>query len=61
MYRKISFDQQKGGQGSLVSVGADHLSCLTLMDLYRYLSQEHDATTLAVLLGMGAAKAGTCP
>ena len=31
-----------------------------MMDLYRYLSQEHDATSLAVLLGIGAAKAGMC-
>lgn len=28
--------------------------------MYRYLSQEHDATTAGVLLGMAAAKRGTC-
>ena len=36
-----------------------HLSCLSPTDVYRYLAQEHDATTVAVLLGMAAAKRGT--
>jgi len=35
------------------------LSCLSATDLYRYLSQEHDATTVGVLLGMAASKRGT--
>ena len=35
---------------------AGHLSCLSATDLYRYLSQEHEATTIGVLLGMAAAK-----
>lgn len=35
---------------------AGHLSCLAATDLYRYLSQEHDATIIGVLLGMAAAK-----
>ena len=38
---------------------AGHLSCLSATDLYRYLSQEHDATTVGVLLGMAASKRGT--
>lgn len=38
---------------------AGHLTCLAATDLYRYLSQEHDATTAGVLLGMAAAKRGT--
>lgn len=38
---------------------AGHLNCLAATDLYRYLSQEHDATTAGVLLGMAAAKRGT--
>jgi hypothetical protein len=37
---------------------ADQLSCLTATDVYRYMSQEHDATTMGLLLGMAAAKAG---
>lgn len=37
---------------------ADHLACLSATDLFGYLSQYHDATIMAVLLGMGAAKAG---
>lgn len=40
-------------------VCAGHLGCLSATDLYRYLSQEHDATTVGVLLGMAAAKRGT--
>ena len=38
---------------------ADQLSSLTATDVYRYMSQEHDATTMGLLLGMAAAKAGT--
>ncbi len=38
--------------------GADHLACLSATDLFSYLSQYHDATIMAVLLGIGAAKAG---
>lgn len=38
---------------------AGHLNCLSATDLYRYLSQEHEATTLGLLLGMGAARAGS--
>jgi anaphase-promoting complex subunit 1 len=32
---------------------------LSATDLYRYLSQEHEATTVGLLVGMGAARAGT--
>lgn len=35
---------------------AGHLNCLAATDLYRYLSQEHDATIIGVLLGMAASK-----
>ncbi|KAK9828929.1 hypothetical protein WJX72_002853 [[Myrmecia] bisecta] len=46
--------------GMLMGLGlTGHLSCLSATDLYRYLSQEHDATTVGVLLGMAAAKRGT--
>ena len=38
---------------------AGHLRCLSATDLYRYLSQEHEATTVGLLVGMGAARAGT--
>ena len=41
------------------AVAAGHLSCLSATDLYRYLSQEHDATTVGVLLGMAASKRGS--
>ena len=43
----------------ILAVCADQLSCLTATDVYRYMSQEHDATTMGLLLGMAAAKAGT--
>ena len=37
-------------------------SCLAATDLYRYLSQEHDATIIGLLLGMAASKrCGACP
>ncbi|GAB4821235.1 hypothetical protein N2152v2_008281 [Parachlorella kessleri] len=46
--------------GLLMALGlTGHLSCLAATDLYRYLSQEHDATIIGVLLGMAAAKRGT--
>ena len=35
---------------------AGHLAALSATDVYRYLAQEHDATTAAVLLGMAAAR-----
>lgn len=35
-------------------------SCLTATDLYRYLAQEHDATIIALLLGMAASKRWAC-
>ena len=35
------------------------LACLTAADLYSYLSQHHDATTVALLLGMAAVKRGS--
>jgi anaphase-promoting complex subunit 1 len=33
-----------------------HLEVLAPPDVYRYLTQEHDATTVGVLLGMAAAR-----
>ncbi|KAK9819157.1 hypothetical protein WJX81_007920 [Elliptochloris bilobata] len=46
--------------GMLMGLGlTGHLACLSSTDLYRYLSQEHDATTIGVLLGMAAAKRAT--
>ena len=46
--------------GFLLALGlTGQLSCLAATDLYRYLAQEHDATIIAVLLGMGAAKRGS--
>ncbi|PSC69420.1 anaphase-promoting complex subunit 1 isoform X2 isoform B [Micractinium conductrix] len=46
--------------GMLMALGlTGHLSCLAATDLYRYLSQEHDATIIGLLLGMAASKRGT--
>ena len=46
--------------GVLLALGLrGHLSVLTNTDLYRYLVQEHDATTVAALLGVAAARRGS--
>ncbi|XP_073113376.1 anaphase-promoting complex subunit 1 isoform X2 [Elaeis guineensis] len=46
--------------GLLLALGLhEHLRVLTSTDLYRYLSQEHDITTLGILLGMAASHRGT--
>ena len=46
--------------GVLLALGlAGHLRVLTNTDLYRYLVQEHDATTVAALLGVAAARRGS--
>lgn len=46
--------------GVLMALGlTGHLRALTNTDLYRYLVQEHDATTLGVLIGTAAARRGT--
>ena len=46
--------------GVLLALGLrGHLTALTNTDLYRYLVQEHDATTVAALLGVAAARRGT--
>lgn len=42
------------------SCGAGHLRGLSGLDVFGYLHQEHDATHVAMLLGLGAAHAGTC-
>ena len=46
--------------GVLMALGLNgHLSGLTATDLYRYLAQEHEATTVGTLLGVAASKLGT--
>ena len=46
--------------GVLMAFGLNgHLSSLTATDLYRYLAQEHEATTVGTLLGVAASKLGT--
>lgn len=46
--------------GLLMALGLlKHLGVLAATDVYRYLSQEHEATTVGVLLGMSAAHRGT--
>ncbi|KAI5082089.1 hypothetical protein GOP47_0001832 [Adiantum capillus-veneris] len=46
--------------GLLMSLGLQgHLRVLSATDVYRYLSQEHEATTVGILLGMAAAHRGT--
>ncbi|KAH7290973.1 hypothetical protein KP509_30G071400 [Ceratopteris richardii] len=46
--------------GLLMSLGLQgHLRVLAATDVYRYLSQEHEATTVGILLGMAAAYRGT--
>lgn len=43
--------------GFLFGLGlTGQLSCLTVTDLYRYLSHEHDATLVGILLGMSSSK-----
>jgi len=46
--------------GFLFALGLQgHLAALTMADIYEYLAQGHDATTVAVMLGLAAAKRGT--
>ncbi|KAL3687507.1 hypothetical protein R1sor_013816 [Riccia sorocarpa] len=46
--------------GFLMALGLHkHLDVLAMADVYRYLAQEHEATTVGVLLGMAAARRGT--
>ncbi|KAL6865049.1 hypothetical protein ACP4OV_016200 [Aristida adscensionis] len=46
--------------GLLLAFGLhEHLRVLTMTDAYRYLSQEHDITTLGLLLGLAASHRGT--
>ncbi|QDZ19822.1 subunit 1 of anaphase-promoting complex [Chloropicon primus] len=45
--------------GFLMALGLQgHLGCLSITDIYRYLSQEDDMTTIGVLLGVSAANIG---
>jgi hypothetical protein len=60
----IAFNRPKQASnlhaGALMALGLNgHLSRVTATDLYRYLAQEHEATTVAALLGVSAAKRGT--
>ncbi|CAM9144410.1 unnamed protein product, partial [Phaeothamnion confervicola] len=46
--------------GMLMALGLQgHLSALAMTDTYEYLTQGHDYTTVGLLLGMAASKAGT--
>uniref|UniRef100_A0A1D1Y4T9 Anaphase-promoting complex subunit 1 n=2 Tax=Anthurium amnicola TaxID=1678845 RepID=A0A1D1Y4T9_9ARAE len=46
--------------GVLLGLGLHgHLCVLTITDVYRYLAQEHETTTVGVLLGMAASYRGT--
>jgi anaphase-promoting complex subunit 1 len=46
--------------GFIMALGLlGHLEALAPPDVYRYLTQEHDATTVGVLIGMAAAKRGS--
>ena len=45
--------------GFLMALGLQgHLGCLSITDMYRYLSQEDEMTTIGVLLGVSAANIG---
>ncbi|KAK9796665.1 hypothetical protein WJX73_002436 [Symbiochloris irregularis] len=46
--------------GMLMGLGlSGQLACLSATDIYRYLSQEHEATTIGLLLGLAAAHRAT--
>ncbi|XP_020578138.1 anaphase-promoting complex subunit 1 isoform X2 [Phalaenopsis equestris] len=46
--------------GLLLALGLhEHLRVLMISDVYRYLAQEHDITTCALLLGLSASSRGT--
>jgi anaphase-promoting complex subunit 1 len=46
--------------GVLMGLGLrGQLSALSRPDFFAYLSQKHDATTLAVLIGLAASRRGT--
>ncbi|XP_038980234.1 anaphase-promoting complex subunit 1 isoform X2 [Phoenix dactylifera] len=46
--------------GLILALGLhEHLHVLTITDVFRYLSQEHDITTVGILLGMAASHRGT--
>ena len=44
---------------SMVNSADSHLSRMTATDLYRYLALEHEATTVAALIGIATANRGT--
>eukprot|EP00516_Mucochytrium_quahogii_P003269 CAMPEP_0203751382 /NCGR_PEP_ID=MMETSP0098-20131031/5463_1 /ASSEMBLY_ACC=CAM_ASM_000208 /TAXON_ID=96639 /ORGANISM=" , Strain NY0313808BC1" /LENGTH=2329 /DNA_ID=CAMNT_0050641079 /DNA_START=277 /DNA_END=7263 /DNA_ORIENTATION=+ len=46
--------------GFLLALGLHgHLGALTMADIYEYLAQGHDATTVAIMLGLSASKRAT--
>ena len=52
--------RQHAHAGFLMGLGLQgHLLALANTDLYRYMSQGHDVTMMAVLLGMAAARRGS--
>ena len=56
VYNKPS-DPSYTHAGFLFGLGlTGQLSCLTVTDIYRYLSHEHDATLLGILLGISSSK-----
>ena len=50
----------QGRQQACTRARSGHLRGLSATDVYRYLRAEHHATTVGLLLGLGAAHAGTC-
>ncbi|KAL1503732.1 hypothetical protein AB1Y20_012203 [Prymnesium parvum] len=53
-------NKQHAHAGFLLGLGLQgHLLALANTDLYRYMSQGHDVTMMAVLIGMAAARRGT--
>lgn len=53
-------NKQHAHAGFLIGLGLQgHLLALANTDLYRYMSQGHDMTMMAVLIGMAAARRGT--
>ena len=59
VYNK-SVEPSNSHAGFLMALGLQgHLGCLSITDIYRYLSQEDDMTTIGVLLGVSAASTGS--
>ena len=57
VYNKPQSTRQHAHAGFLLGLGLQgHLAALANTDLYRYMSQGHDVTMMAVLIGMAAAR-----